>query len=62
MVVDDRVIGVAREIVSGPAGDLLALEVNGKELLIPFRKPIVKRVDRAARRIELDPPPGLLDL
>jgi 16S rRNA processing protein RimM len=62
VVVGDQVIGVAREIVSGPAGDLLVLEVNGKEMLIPFRKPIVKRVDRAARRIELDPPPGLLDL
>jgi 16S rRNA processing protein RimM len=62
VLVGEQVIGVAKEILSGPAGELLALEVNGKELLVPFRKPFVKRVDRVARQIELDPPPGLLDL
>ena len=62
VVVGEQVIGVAKEVLSGPGGDLLSLEVNGKELLVPFRKPIVRRIDRVARRIELDPPPGLLDL
>ncbi|MBI4502746.1 MAG: 16S rRNA processing protein RimM [Gemmatimonadetes bacterium] len=62
VVVGGKVVGVALEVVSGPAGDLLSLDVGGKELLVPFRKPIVKRIDREARQIELDPPPGLLDL
>ena len=30
--------------------------------MVPFGKPIVVRVDRAARRIEIDPPEGLLEL
>ena len=62
VVVNGRVIGAARELLSGPGGDLLALDLNGRELLVPFRKPIVRKVDRVARVIELDPPPGLLDL
>jgi 16S rRNA processing protein RimM len=62
VVVGEQVIGVAKEVLSGPGGDLLSVDVNGKELLIPFRKPIVRRIDRVARRIELDPPPGLLEL
>ena len=39
-----------------------AVDVNGKVLLIPFTKPILVRVDRVARQIEIDPPEGLLDL
>lgn len=62
VVVGDEVVGVAKEVLSGPGGDLLALDIGGKELLVPFRKPIVKRVDRARRQIELDPPEGLLEL
>jgi len=62
VVADGRVIGVAKELFSAPGGDLLAVDLEGRELLIPFRKPIVRRVDRAARQIEIDPPPGLLDL
>jgi 16S rRNA processing protein RimM len=57
-----EVIGVARDL-TGPAGaELLVVEARGKEHLIPFRAPIVRRLDRAARRIEVDLPPGLLEL
>jgi 16S rRNA processing protein RimM len=62
IVVAGKTVGRAREVLSGPGGELLAIEVAGKELLVPFRKPIVKRVDRESRAIELDPPPGLLEL
>ena len=41
---------------------IAALTVAGREVLIPFRRPIVKRVDRAAREIEIEPPDGLLEL
>ena len=61
-VAGDRVIGTAKEILSAPAGDLLAVDVDGREILIPFRKPILKRVDRVAKVIEIDPPEGLLEL
>jgi 16S rRNA processing protein RimM len=62
IVISGKIVGRAREVLSGPGGDLLAIDIGGKELLIPFRKPIVKRVDRESREIELDPPPGLLEL
>lgn len=48
--------------VAGGEGDLLAVDVGGREILVPFRRPIVTRVDREAREIELDPPEGLLEL
>ena len=64
VVVGGETIGVVKALLSCPGGDLLEIQVAGreKEQLIPFRKPIVRRVDRAARQIELDPPPGLLEL
>ncbi len=61
VVAEGRVIGIAREVV-GLRGELLAIEVEGKERLIPFRAPIVRSIDRAARRIEVDLPSGLLEL
>ena len=57
-----EVIGVARELVGGPGVELLVVEAHGKEHLIPFRAPILRRLDRAARRIEVELPPGLLEL
>jgi 16S rRNA processing protein RimM len=62
VVVDGEVIGTASDLVGAPGCALLAVEVEGREILVPFRRPIVKSVDRAGRRIELDPPPGLLEL
>jgi 16S rRNA processing protein RimM len=62
VVVGGETVGMVKDLASGPGGDLLVIEIAGREQLIPFRKPIVKRVDRAARQIELDPPPGLLEL
>jgi len=62
VVAGGEVIGVARDL-AGPAGaELLVVEAHGKEHLIPFRAPIVRRLDRAARRIEVDLPKGLLEL
>ena len=51
-----------REIVGVPGGSVLVVERDGKEHLIPFRDPIVKRLDRDNRRIEVVLPPGLLEV
>jgi 16S rRNA processing protein RimM len=56
------VIGIARELVGSAGAQLLVMEAGGREHLIPFRAPILRRLDRAAHRIEVDLPPGLLDL
>lgn len=55
-------IGVARELLTVPGGQVLAVEREGREVLIPFRAPILVGVDRARRTIEVDPPAGLLEL
>jgi 16S rRNA processing protein RimM len=63
VLVGEEVVGVAKELMDLPGGRrLLTVDVGGKEVLVPFQKPFVKRVDRAARQIELDPPEGLLEL
>ena len=62
VVVNDEVIGEATGLIDIPGGKLLSVDVNGKEVMVPFREPILLGVDRVTRRIELDPPPGLLDL
>jgi 16S rRNA processing protein RimM len=61
VVSEGRVLGVAREL-AGLRGEFLVVEIEGREHLIPFRRPIVRAVDRAARRIEVDLPPGFLEL
>ncbi len=55
-------VGVAKDLVEIPGGTLLVVDVEGREVLVPFQRPIVRRIDREARRIELDPPQGLLEL
>jgi len=56
-------LGTASGLEITPAGPMLTVELGpGREALVPFTHPIVVSVDRAARRIVLDPPEGLLDL
>jgi 16S rRNA processing protein RimM len=62
VVAGGEVIGIARELVGAAGAELLVLEAQGREHLIPFRAPILKRLDRAGRRIEVELPPGLLEL
>lgn len=68
--------GMAAELVGGaplgevvdvlhlPHGDVLVVRRpdTAAEVLVPFVKAIVPVVDVAARRLEVDPPEGLLDL
>ncbi len=63
VVAGGREIGTATGLVDLPGGArLLGVEIEGREVFVPFRRPIVTRVDRVARVIELDPPDGLLEL
>ena len=58
-----RRLGHAVGLEQAPAGPLLSVETRpGKVALVPFVHGIVVTVDRAGRRIVLDPPEGLLDL
>lgn len=62
VLVDGRAAGIARDVARVPGGELLVVDVDGREVLIPLRKPILVRLDRTRREIEVDPPAGLLEL
>jgi 16S rRNA processing protein RimM len=61
-LVDGAVVGVVREVVHGPGGELLVLaRPDLPDTLVPFVRAIVPAVDLEGGRVVLDPPEGLLD-
>jgi 16S rRNA processing protein RimM len=60
--VDGDALGPVTDVLHGPAGDYLAVHVEGRERLIPFVAAIVPEVDVTAGTVRIDPPEGLLDL
>ena len=54
-------LGEVASLQDGPGGGLLAVTTAAGEVLVPFRSPIVVRVDLEGRTVELDPPRGLFD-
>ncbi len=58
---DGTALGTVREVLHAQASDLLVLETDHGEALVPFVREIVTQVDVAGGRVVLDPPPGLLD-
>ncbi len=61
VLADGQVVGTARGLLPVPGGQVLVMEREGREVLVPFRPPILVRTDRTRREIEIDPPPGLLE-
>lgn len=60
---DGAVVGTVREVVHGPAGEMLVLaRPELPDALVPFVRAIVPTVDLAAGRVVLTPPEGLLDV
>ena len=56
-------LGVATGVEETPAGALLSFQTQaGKEVLVPFVRPIVVAMDRGSKRIVLALPEGLMDL
>jgi 16S rRNA processing protein RimM len=61
--VDGTVVGRVREVFDTEPHHLIEIVGDdGRPRLVPFAERIVKRVDRDARRLVIDPPPGLLEL
>lgn len=60
----DAVVGSVTAVLSGPAQDLLEIELTDghRRVLVPFVTQIVPEVDVATGRVLLVPPPGLLEL
>jgi 16S rRNA processing protein RimM len=60
---DGSSLGEVTDVLHLPHGDVLVVRrPEGTEVLVPFVKAIVPDVDLVARRVLVDPPPGLLDL
>ena len=56
-------VGTVKQVYDAPAGFLLGVERAGaKELLVPFVREMVRRVDVEGGVLEIDAPPGLLEL
>jgi len=63
VVAAGEAVGVVREVYDAPGGWYLGVEREGKkELLLPFVREMVTRVDPAEGVVEVDPPAGLLEL
>lgn len=57
-----RSLGQVSEWQESGGAPLLVVRAGDKELLIPFAKAICTKIDIQQKRIEVDPPEGLLDL
>jgi 16S rRNA processing protein RimM len=54
-------IGTVAEIFSNGAQDILVVRDGGREVLVPVIEDVVRAIDVAARRITIEPVPGLLE-
>ncbi|MGA4508696.1 ribosome maturation factor RimM [Propionibacteriaceae bacterium G1746] len=61
VLADGTPVGVVAQVIHLPAQDLLAIDVDGTERLVPFVHELVPHVDLGAGTIEIAPVPGLLD-
>jgi 16S rRNA processing protein RimM len=58
---DGTDVGVVDDVLHLPHGDVLVIARPEGEALVPFVRAVVPDVDLSARRVVLDPPPGLLE-
>lgn len=58
---DGSRIGAIEEIFSNGAHDIWVVRDSAREVLVPVIEHIVKAMDFAARRVTIEPIPGLLD-
>jgi 16S rRNA processing protein RimM len=54
-------IGVVKEVIPVGSNDVCVVHADGREHLIPLIADVVRKVDRADKRLVIDPLPGLLD-
>ncbi len=61
MLTDGRRLGTIAEIFSAGANDVWVVRDGGREVLVPVVADVVKAMDLGARRVTIEPVPGLLD-
>ncbi|HET8621932.1 MAG TPA: ribosome maturation factor RimM [Gemmatimonadales bacterium] len=58
---DGTPLGLVSAVYEMPAGLMIEVQGAKREFLLPYRREFVREVDRAARRLTVAPPEGLLD-
>jgi 16S rRNA processing protein RimM len=58
---DGRALGTITETMSTGLNDVWVVRGEGREHLIPIIADVVREIDRARRRVVIEPMPGLLD-
>ncbi|HEU4700708.1 MAG TPA: ribosome maturation factor RimM [Gemmatimonadales bacterium] len=58
---DDAPLGLVTDVYELPSGVTIEVQGPKREFLLPYRKEFVVAVDRAQRRLTVEPPAGLLD-
>ena len=59
---NNELVGQVSEVVKLPGQDLLSVDKNGSQVLIPMVKQIIISIDVLAKKIVVNPPEGLLDV
>lgn len=60
VMVEGSSVGTVSAVLTGPVQDLLRVDTDQGERLVPLVKEIVTAVDTDSKQITLDPPEGLL--
>lgn len=61
VTLEGKLLGVVAEIMGVAGTDILVVRDGEREYLIPMVAQFVKAIDRCARRVCVEPIPGLLD-
>ena len=59
---NNELVGQVSEVVKLPGQDLLSVDKNGSQVLIPMVKQIIISIDVLEKKIVVNPPEGLLDV
>ena len=59
---NNELVGQVSEVVKLPGQDLLSVDRNGSQVLIPMVKQIIISIDVLEKKIVVNPPEGLLDV
>lgn len=63
VLLDGSKVGVLESFMDIPGQDVWVIRApDGKEILLPAHEETVPEIDATARKITINPPPGLLDL
>lgn len=58
---DDTPLGLVSAVYELPAGLMIEVQGPRREFLLPYKKEFVREVNRAARRLVVTPPEGLIE-